>query len=121
MRSWCFYWDDTGTTTIYNDGMIRVSGGNLRPGQAIPAGGTWVVGQDQDSVGGHFEVGETFNGGITNVNIYANFNVRAANTLGREVTRSTCEPKRYVNIVKTWKDFRLGMVGKLKVTQKSSC
>ena len=45
---------------------------SYRPGLVISGGGSLVLGQDQDSLGGGFDVRQSFVGEMTGVNIWSN-------------------------------------------------
>ena len=66
-------WDNTeGNYQLYMDGKLTDSGADLMKGFVIPRGGTVVLGQDQDSVGGGFEIIDTFGPGqLTEVNMWS--------------------------------------------------
>jgi CUB/sushi domain-containing protein len=42
----------------------------LQTGNKIKGGGIWVIGQDQDSLGGSFDAKDSFKGILTEVNIW---------------------------------------------------
>ncbi|PTX54193.1 Ca2+-binding RTX toxin-like protein [Litoreibacter ponti] len=63
-------WDSTtGALEIYADGASIYSG-TLAAGDTIDQGGTFVLGQEQDSLGGGFNPGQVFVGDIHNVSIF---------------------------------------------------
>ena len=54
------------------DGQLTDSGAGLMAGHVIPSGGTAVLGQDQDSVGGGFQTNQAFGPGqLTEVNMWS--------------------------------------------------
>ncbi|XP_039586577.1 adhesion G-protein coupled receptor D2 [Passer montanus] len=72
----CVTWQQqNGTWAIYADGKRRAaasglcSGGPAAP-QAISGQGTFIIGQDQDSLGGTFRAQESFSGNITDLHIW---------------------------------------------------
>ncbi|NXC84050.1 AGRD2 protein, partial [Cercotrichas coryphoeus] len=72
----CVTWQqENGTWAIYADGKRRASatglcsGGTSAP-QAIFGQGTFIIGQDQDSLGGTFRAKESFSGNITDLHIW---------------------------------------------------
>lgn len=58
-----------GELKLFKDGILSYSN-NLFTGSSITPGGAFVIGQDQNSVGGDFDSSQAFNGQITNVQIY---------------------------------------------------
>ncbi|NXL17921.1 AGRD2 protein, partial [Setophaga kirtlandii] len=72
----CVTWQqDNGTWAIYADGKRRAAASGLcsvgpSAPQAISAQGTFIIGQDQDSLGGTFRAKESFSGNITDLHIW---------------------------------------------------
>ncbi|NXP53922.1 AGRD2 protein, partial [Heliornis fulica] len=72
----CVTWQqDNGTWAIYADGKRRASANGLcavgpSAPQAIYGQGTFIIGQDQDSLGGTFREKESFSGNITDLHIW---------------------------------------------------
>ena len=57
----CFTWESAaGSRYIYKDGSLEKTGYGLNKGHVIRAGGTLVLGQDQDSLGGSFDASQSF-------------------------------------------------------------
>ena len=55
------------------DSQLTDSGAGLMKGFVIPRGGTFVLGQDQDSLGGGFQTNNAFGPGqVTEVNLWSN-------------------------------------------------
>nr|XP_021135888.1 adhesion G-protein coupled receptor D2 [Columba livia] len=78
-RQWhhfCVTWQqENGTWSIYADGKRRASASGLCAAgpsapQAIYGQGTFIIGQDQDSLGGTFKEKESFSGNITDLHIW---------------------------------------------------
>ncbi|XP_017665419.1 PREDICTED: adhesion G-protein coupled receptor D2 [Lepidothrix coronata] len=78
-RQWhhfCVTWQqENGTWAIYADGKRRASASGLCAAgpaapQAIYGQGTFIIGQDQDSLGGTFRAKESFSGNITDLHIW---------------------------------------------------
>ncbi|KAJ7336626.1 hypothetical protein OS493_011846 [Desmophyllum pertusum] len=66
----CVTWEKTsGSWKFYKDGDMKGEG-TLKKGYTIGEGGTLVLGQDQDSVGGDFEADQSFQGMLSNVNVW---------------------------------------------------
>ncbi|NWU27936.1 AGRD2 protein, partial [Dyaphorophyia castanea] len=72
----CVTWQqENGTWAIYADGKRRAAASGLcsvRPSapQAILGQGTFIIGQDQDSLGGTFRAKESFSGNITDLHVW---------------------------------------------------
>ncbi|NXH00761.1 AGRD2 protein, partial [Loxia leucoptera] len=72
----CVTWQqENGTWAMYADGKRRAAASGLCSGgpsapQAISGQGTFIVGQDQDSLGGTFRAKESFSGNITDLHIW---------------------------------------------------
>ncbi|NXO82709.1 AGRD2 protein, partial [Sitta europaea] len=72
----CVTWQqENGTWAMFADGKRRASASGLCPvgpsaPQAILAQGTFIIGQDQDSLGGTFRAKESFSGNITGLHIW---------------------------------------------------
>ena len=66
----CVTWDnENGTYQFFKDGAMEKQGTDFMKGYTIKAGGSLVLGQDQDNVGGGFKSSECFRGTLTNVNV----------------------------------------------------
>ncbi|NXX85269.1 AGRD2 protein, partial [Urocolius indicus] len=72
----CVTWQrENGTWAMYADGKRRAAASGLcAPGPAAPqpirGQGTFIVGQDQDSLGGTFRKKESFSGNITDLHVW---------------------------------------------------
>ncbi|XP_030913129.1 adhesion G-protein coupled receptor D2 [Geospiza fortis] len=72
----CVTWQqENGTWAIYADGKRRAAASGLcsvgpSAPQAISGQGTFIIGQDQDSLGGTFRAKESFSGNITDLHIW---------------------------------------------------
>ena len=63
-------WESSsGTWKFYKDGGLTDQG-TLKRGYTIRQGGTLAFGQEQDSVGGRFEVSQSFQGKLSGVNVW---------------------------------------------------
>lgn len=58
-------WENSdGNYKVYLDGKLAKSGTGLMKGYVIPPGGTAVIGQDQDTMGGGFQMWDAFGPGV---------------------------------------------------------
>ena len=93
-------------------------GSGLAQGHTIVAGGSLVLGQDQDNVGGGFDASQAFVGDISHVNLVGKMltdnEIAALYDLG---CQSVAEPNADVQ----WADFLVGAQGNAEVLIPSSC
>ncbi len=94
-----------GNTQIYIDGDLEAEG-TLAQGTMIPSHGSLVLGQEQDSVGGDFELSQAFEGELEDVRIYSY-------VLSREQIQDTMAiggsgPANYVYGMWNWDQTILG-------------
>ncbi|XP_078357316.1 neuronal pentraxin-2-like [Oculina patagonica] len=67
----CVSWENNaGSWKFYKDCELKSEGTNLKRGYTIRRGGTLVLGQEQDSVGGGFDSSQSFEGMLSNVNVW---------------------------------------------------
>ncbi|XP_015278488.1 PREDICTED: adhesion G-protein coupled receptor D2 [Gekko japonicus] len=73
-RQWhhfCVTWQlHNGTWAVYADGKEKASAVGLSASQAIYGHGTFIIGQDQDSLGGAFKEKESFSGNLTDLHVW---------------------------------------------------
>ena len=68
----CVSWRNSdGVWQFYKDGSLHIHSRGLRRGYTIRAGGSLVLGQEQDSLGGSFDSSQSFQGSLTNVNVWS--------------------------------------------------
>uniref|UniRef100_A0A803SVE2 Pentraxin (PTX) domain-containing protein n=1 Tax=Anolis carolinensis TaxID=28377 RepID=A0A803SVE2_ANOCA len=67
----CVTWSTRdGIWESYQDGVRRGSGENLAPWHPIKPGGVFVLGQEQDTLGGRFDATQAFIGEISDFNVW---------------------------------------------------
>ncbi|CAH1253307.1 NPTX2 [Branchiostoma lanceolatum] len=67
----CATWRNSdGAWQLYSDGALWDQGSGLSVGGTVTTGGTWILGQDQDSVGGGFDTSQAFEGDLSQVNLW---------------------------------------------------
>ncbi|XP_035697831.1 uncharacterized protein LOC118430908 [Branchiostoma floridae] len=59
-----------GQWTVAVDGQDRASGRGLAMGRTIRPGGTWILGQDQDSFGDRFEASQAYAGDLAEFHVF---------------------------------------------------
>ncbi|XP_013401690.2 neuronal pentraxin-2-like [Lingula anatina] len=73
---WCFTWKRRGGKwALYVDGEKKASGSGFVRYKTMPADGVWLVGQDQDNVGGGFQAEQSFLGHLSSVNVWDHIDV----------------------------------------------
>ncbi|MDJ1185568.1 LamG-like jellyroll fold domain-containing protein [Roseofilum casamattae] len=75
----------TGEVKVYKDGKEGFSG-TLSKGKTLPQGGALILGQEQDRVGGAFDVNQAFRGQMADVRIWDK--VRTAEEIQETMKRS---------------------------------
>ncbi|HEX5095302.1 MAG TPA: LamG-like jellyroll fold domain-containing protein, partial [Acidimicrobiia bacterium] len=58
-----------GALAVYKDGALAFTG-TLRAGYAMTTGGAWILGQEQDALGGGFETSQAYLGTLDEVAVY---------------------------------------------------
>jgi len=67
----CLSWQSSsGSWKFYKNGDLKSQGSDFKKGHTIRQGGTIVLGQEQDSVGGDFDSSQSFQGLLSNVNLW---------------------------------------------------
>ena len=112
----CVSWRSIdGVWQFYKDGSLHIHTRGLRKGYTIRAGGSLVLGQEQDSTGGSFDSSQSFQGSLTNVNVWSY--VLPANTI-KNLSKSCLSGEG--NVYK-WSVFLHGIKGKTAVVIPSPC
>ena len=106
----CITWevDVSGDYVFYKDGEKVRKGVYART--AIPGGGVWVVGQDQDRIGGGFDKEDSFKGEMVETNIW-NKVLTPQEIL---MMSKSCQADLPEGIIKSWKEFLAGVKGNVK-------
>ena len=101
---------------VYKDNVVSDEEFGVRTGQNIIKGGRWVLGQDQDRVGGGFEIEDSFQGEMSEVNVWGRVITR------EEITRFSFDCHRRMDgDMKSWSQFKTGLRGNVRVVQRPSC
>ncbi|XP_051901956.1 neuronal pentraxin-2-like [Pristis pectinata] len=67
----CVTWSTRdGVWEVYQDGLSRGCGQNLAPWHPIRLGGVFILGQEQDAVGGRFDATQAFVGNLSDFNMW---------------------------------------------------
>ena len=104
----CVTWRSTnGAWQCYLDGRLRSYGTGLKENHQIPAGGTVVIGQGQDTVGGGFHISDSFGPGeVTEVNLWSR--VLSASDIAAQY--ANCHITK-VGLMEWWEQFKDGVSG----------
>ena len=100
---------------MYKDGSVAAQGTGLKRGHVIKSGGSIMLGQEQDSLGGGFDINQSFIGMLANVNVWDH--VLSVAQIER-MSKSCLSGEG--NIYK-WSDFIHGREGKTRVVIPSPC
>ena len=69
----------------YKDGVSQNKETGVIAGQNLEPSGTWIIGQDQDKLGGGFQQNQAFEGFLTDVNVWNKvLNASEISTLANE-------------------------------------
>ncbi|ESO92606.1 hypothetical protein LOTGIDRAFT_233055 [Lottia gigantea] len=104
-----------GAWKIYKDGLIIDSGWDLSTGRPVPGGGMFIIGQEQDVVGGEFSTSESFVGSLTHLNVWDD----ELPLYTIEDMRITCN--KYLGNVLAWPDVYKGLRGTLSDSPSTFC
>uniref|UniRef100_A0A3B4TDY8 Pentraxin family member n=2 Tax=Seriola dumerili TaxID=41447 RepID=A0A3B4TDY8_SERDU len=68
----CVTWSTRdGVWEAYQDGVKKGSGQNLSPWHSIKPGGIFILGQEQDTMGGRFDVTQSFMGELSDLQFWS--------------------------------------------------
>lgn len=108
----CITWNNTyGDYNFYKDGELVCSGTGLNEGRYIRSGGTAVIGQDQDTVGGGFDADQSFVGDVTEVNVWRT--VLSEERIVKQYNRCNITDGSVVQ----WSQFKDGVYGGVVVVE----
>ncbi|XP_069622657.1 sushi, von Willebrand factor type A, EGF and pentraxin domain-containing protein 1 [Ranitomeya imitator] len=109
-------WTNTdGSWKVYIDGKLSDHGKGLSVGEHIPGGGALVLAQEQDQRGEGFNPAESFVGSISQLNIW-DYPLPPEQV---KLLATSCPHDLQRGNVLAWADFLPGVVGKVKVDNKS--
>jgi hypothetical protein len=113
----CFTWSNVdGSLNIYRDNVMTDQVAGVKTGQRITRGGRWVLGQDQDSVGGGFQIADSFEGELVEVNVWGRVLTR------HEIATFSTDCHRCLDgDVKRWPEFKSGSRGSVRVVERPTC
>ncbi|XP_055850418.1 sushi, von Willebrand factor type A, EGF and pentraxin domain-containing protein 1-like, partial [Episyrphus balteatus] len=112
----CASWtSENGYYELFFDGRLEHAGMNLSAGQHIPGDGIFIVGQEQDRLGGGFSESESFIGQIAYLEVWDT--VITADQVN-EFYRS-CQP--YRGSLYSWTDFKGKIHGGIEILPSNFC
>lgn len=112
----CFTWQSSdGAVNLYKDGTLHNQERGLQTGYTIKGGGSLVLGQEQDSLGGGFKERQSFKGHLANLNMWS-YVLPAT-----EVKRLSESCLAGEGNVYKWNDFIYGIKGETVVVIPSPC
>ena len=112
----CVTWENNaGSWKFYKDGVKGAEGTGFEAGHVIRPGGSLILAQEQDSPGGGFDTTQSFQGMITNVNVWDHVLPIAQI---EKMSKSCLSGEG--NVYK-WSDFIHGREGKPRVLIPSPC
>ncbi|XP_028396318.1 neuronal pentraxin-1-like [Dendronephthya gigantea] len=115
----CITWEaNGGRYSFFKDGS-EVGSGTIPAsvGKPIPGQGTWVLGQDQDIVGGGFEANQSATGEFTGVNIWD----KVLSSFEILKMSRNCKAGGPAGNVKSWADFLSGIKGNATIGKATCC
>ena len=113
----CITWrSQDGAFAIYRDGII-VGNGTVAEGIEIPSGGAWVLGHEQDTVGGGFAENQAFEGELAEVHI---FDKVLSEEEIFEMKETCAQCIREGNVI-SWNEFRSGVHGDVQEVSATFC
>nr|XP_050859532.1 sushi, von Willebrand factor type A, EGF and pentraxin domain-containing protein 1-like isoform X2 [Vespula vulgaris] len=112
----CITWENTnGSWNIFLDGILKDTGTNLAKGLTIPGNGSFIIGQEQDRMGGGFSESESFVGNITLLDIWDS---TFTNDYIMHLYR-TCE--KYYGTLFTWSHILEHIYGDIMIINSQFC
>ena len=113
----CVLWENSlGSWTFYKDGDPVKEGTDFKRGYTIIEGGTLVLGQEQDSVGGDFNADQSLQGMLASVNVWDK--VLPATQI-KDMSKSCLQEEWNEGNVYKWIDFL--REGGTRLVQPSPC
>ena len=113
----CLSWENTaGSLRFYKDSVLSANYTNFKTGHAIRCGGSLVIGQDQDSFAGGFDSTQSFQGLISNLNLWDY--VLCPDSI-RRMSKGCLYEEPWT--VYKWSYFKHGVKGKPRIVVPSPC
>ncbi|XP_055523737.1 sushi, von Willebrand factor type A, EGF and pentraxin domain-containing protein 1-like [Wyeomyia smithii] len=112
----CLAWtNQRGLYEIFLDGELHTTGYGLSSGKYIEGNGLFVIGQEQDLLGGGFSDSEAFLGKLAYLDVWS----RALNGYEVKELYYSCEP--YQGDLIKWTDLKFKLVGNVRLQKSEFC
>ncbi|KYO44403.1 neuronal pentraxin-1 [Alligator mississippiensis] len=112
----CITWSTRdGVWESYQDGVRRGSGENLAPWHPIKPGGIFILGQEQDTLGGRFDATQAFIGELSDFNMWSRIL-----TPGEVYKMATCASHAGGDLI-TWVESSMELHGGVAKLPFNSC
>ncbi|XP_058442915.1 sushi, von Willebrand factor type A, EGF and pentraxin domain-containing protein 1-like isoform X2 [Malaya genurostris] len=112
----CVSWtNQKGLYEIYLDGDLHTTGYNLSNEKVIEGDGLFIIGQEQDSLGGGFSESEAFVGKLAYLDVWS----RALSGYEVRELYQSCEP--YQGDIIKWTDLKSKIFGHIKLRTSEFC
>ena len=109
-------WENiAGSWKLYKDGAVAKQRDSLGAGHVIKSEGSLMLAQEQDSLGGDFDITQCFIGMLTNVNVWDHVLSPA------EIEKMSKSCLSGEGNVYKWSDFIHGLKGETRVVIPSPC
>lgn len=114
----CVSWkSSTGALKAYKDGVLKHNSINFQRGDTIKKGGSLVLGQEQDGLQSGFTSSQSFQGTMTNVNVWS----FVLSSFSIKLQSKSLFCMLGTGNVYRWADFKVGVKGKTAVVIPSPC
>ncbi|XP_064641079.1 sushi, von Willebrand factor type A, EGF and pentraxin domain-containing protein 1-like [Lineus longissimus] len=114
----CISWEGTlGLWRVHLNGTLAVEGTGLASNTHIEGGGSFILGQEQDSIGGSFNRRESFIGELSQVQVFED--ILSDQEIRGISDRTTCTT--HPGNVLSWLDFPRGIKGEVELRTDSFC
>lgn len=116
----CSTWRNSdGAWQFFKDGALRAHGKDFKKGYTIKSGGLLTVGQEQDSMGSNFDANQSFQGTLTNLNVWSY--VLSGDTIKEMSASCLSSEMGKVGDVYMWVDFLFGIKGATGIMIPAPC
>lgn len=112
----CATWENSaGLLKFYKDGVLSANETNFKEGHVVRAGGSLMLGQEQDSYGGGLDSAQSFQGFLSNLNMW---NYVVCGDLITEMSKACLSGEGNVH---EWSHFKHSIIGEPRLFIPSPC
>ena len=112
----CVSWENAGgSMNFYKDGVLLANATSFRTGHVIRAGGSLMLGQEQDSFAGRLDSSQAFQGFLTDLNVW---DYVVCQEIISRMSKACSSGKGNVY---EWSNGKHGLVGRPRVFIPSPC